>query len=182
MRGGRSGRQRLRTASSDGLDWLLKTGAHASHPPLPPKKAYSGPRRRKLCSHSGTATPGRGTPRTLDANPAQRRGSENSLSLFTPACFHVPPVALHFEPVSNGGPRADFPTEECVLLLIQRTARSLRPPVREVRTGGSRGVPGRLALACLPRARVRWGGCSVLQASWASLETTRAGVTLKEAG
>lgn len=158
-------------------DWTgwEKTGAYAFHP----KKAFSSPSSRKLCNHSSTTTPGRGTPRTLDAKPAQRRGSENSLSLFTSACFHVPPVALHFEPVSNGGPRTDFPTEECVLLLIHRTARSFRPPVREVRTGG-RGVPGR-RLCMSARVRVRWGGFSVLQACCASLETTKANVTLKEA-
>lgn len=176
MCGGRSGRQSSRTASSDRLDWLGKDWNVRLSPSV---KAFSSPSRRTLCNHSSATTPGRGTPRTLDPKPALRRGSENSHSLFTSACFHVPHAALHFEPVSNGGPRTDFPTEECVLLLIHRTARSFRPPVREVRTGGG-GVLGRL-LCMSARVRVWWGGFNVLQASWANWETTKANVTLKEA-
>lgn len=60
-------------------------------------------------------------------------------------CFHVPQAVSHFEPVSNGGPGTDLPTEECVLLLIHRTSRSFCPPATEVRRHGGeaeRGVPG----------------------------------------
>lgn len=89
---------------------------------------------------------------------------------------------MHFEPVSNGGPRADMPAEECALLLIHPTARSICPPVREVRTGdgeAERGSPG-------PAGRpAGWQGSGRLrcahQASWASVEITKEKVTLKEA-
>lgn len=85
------------------------------------------------------------------------RGSENTLyppprslsASVSDSWFHVPAVVLHFLPVSNGGPGADLSSEECVLLLIHRTARSFCAPVREVsraavreRSPGRRSGPG----------------------------------------
>lgn len=75
---------------------------------------------------------------------------------------HVPPDAAHFEPVSNGGPRTDLPAEECVLLLIHQKARSVCPPVPEVRTARQRGEgrryrPGRRE-TCAGRAAERPAG------------------------
>lgn len=137
-------------------------GEHRTFTPftLPPpknknKKAFSSPQ----AGEDSAVTPAQphreaGTPRTLDAkaSAAQRRGSENSLSLFTSACFHVPPVALHFEPVSNGGPRTDFPAEECVLRLIHRTASQLSPSG----TRGKDGAAGASRAGCsCTSARVR---------------------------
>lgn len=41
-----------------------------------------------------------------------------------------PPVVLHFAPASNGGPRTDLPSRECVSLLECPAARSFCPPVK----------------------------------------------------
>lgn len=178
MCGGRRGRQSSRTAASDGLDrlgedWNLR---------FPPKRSALQPLQGEN-SALPPAQPDRegGTPRTLDAKPAQLRGSENSPSLVTSACFHVPPVVLPFEPASNGGPRTDFPPEECVLLLIHRTARSFQPSGTRGKDG-QQGRPGPAALRACP-VWVRRGGVGygVFQDSGASLGTARANVTLKEA-
>ncbi len=40
------------------------------------------------------------------------------------------PVLLHFAPASNGGPRADLPSRECVSLLVCPAASSFCPPVK----------------------------------------------------
>lgn len=143
MCGGRRGRHSSRTAASDGLDrlgedWNLR---------FPPKRSALQPSQDRERG---------GGPRTLDAKPAQLRGSENSPSLVTSACFHVPPVVLPFEPASNGGPRTDFPPEECVLLLIHRTARSFQPSGTRGKDG-QQGRPGPAALRACP-VRVRRGG------------------------
>lgn len=85
-----------------------------------------------------------GSCRTLAAQPCRRNCSALKAHPVPPSSssgcfFHVPPVAAHFEPVSNGGPRTDLPAEECVLLLIRQTARSFCPPAPEVRTDRRRG-------------------------------------------
>lgn len=66
------------------------------------------------------------------------------LLFLLPGCSHVPPAVSHFEPVSNGGPRPDPPSGECVLLLVRPTPRSFCPPEREVRRrGGEAECAGR---------------------------------------
>lgn len=102
--------------------------------------------------------------RTLAVQLAPLPGLRKSPSACLPTPFppNVPPVAAHFEPVSNGGPRTDLPAEECVLLLIHQKARSFCPPVPEVRTERQRGEgrryrPGRRE-TCAGRAAERLSG------------------------
>lgn len=60
----------------------------------------------------------------------------------TNGCFHVPLVASRVQPVSNGGPRTDLPSAECVLVLVRPTTRSICPPAREVRTAAGESERG----------------------------------------
>lgn len=120
--------------------------------------------RRRTCRkrekrHRGTAV----APWPCSSRRAPRAPKSPSACLptvFSPP--YVPPVAAHFEPVSNGGPRTDLPAEECVLLLIHQKARSVCPPVPEVRTARQRGEgrryrPGRRE-TCAGRAAERPAG------------------------
>lgn len=149
MCGGRGGTHSSRTASSDGADRTLCWEKHRTFTPFTPppkkkiktnkqKKPFPVPTQEKTPQSLRLSRTGkRGLLAPWTPQPAQRSaaGLKNSLSLFTSACFHVPPVALHFEPVSNGGPRTDFPAEECALRLIHRTASQLSP-------SGTRGKDG----------------------------------------
>lgn len=104
---------------------------------------------RKLSTTAVTRVSTRGDLAHLGPDACAAFTGLNSLSL-SPLfnlsdCFHVPQAVSHFEPVSNGGPGTDLPTEECVLLLIHRTSRSFCSPATEVRRHGGeaeRGVPG----------------------------------------
>lgn len=157
MCGGRSGRQSSRTAPSDGLDWLGEDWNLRFSPP--PKRSAL----QSLQGENSAPPPAQahreGGPLAPWTRSQRSSAGLNSPSLVTSACFHVPPVVLPFEPASNGGPSTDFPPEECVLLLIHRTARSFQPSGTRGKDG-QQGRPGPAALrACPVRLRRGVGWC-----------------------